>query len=177
MKAIDISGLFKTALLGLSALAAVSGMAEKARAVTVGEARSQPSVTQTLLSQNQQPELILQREDALEPGDSVVDGTVYDEFTFEGRAGQAIAVTVRSDEWVGEIIVIDPQGNPVLRPTVECPENLYCADEDPLSSESLSAVTLTLPQNGTYRLRVQDGEGPSLSRLERCRWLSNAGAG
>ncbi|MBE9080363.1 CHAT domain-containing protein [Romeria aff. gracilis LEGE 07310] len=141
-------------------MATVSGMAEKARAVTVGEARSQPSVTQTLLSQNQQPELILQREDALEPGDSVVDGTVYDEFTFEGRAGQAIAVTVRSDEWVGEIIVIDPQGNPVLRPTVECPENLYCADEDPLSSDSLSAVTLTLPQNGTYRLRVQDGEGP-----------------
>ena len=86
-------------------------------------------------------EILLQVEGVLEDGDSVLnDGSLYDAYTFEGRAGQTVAITLESIEFDTFLLLRDSEGNDLAR-------------NDDIDIEGYnyhSFITLTLPADGTY---------------------------
>jgi CHAT domain-containing protein/tetratricopeptide (TPR) repeat protein len=87
--------------------------------------------------------VLLQREGVLEDGDSVLhDGSLYDAYTFEGRAGQTVAITLESLEFDTFLLLSDSEGNEL-------------ASNDDIDSEAgnyHSFISLTLPADGTYQV-------------------------
>jgi CHAT domain-containing protein/Flp pilus assembly protein TadD len=87
--------------------------------------------------------VLLQREGVLEDGDSVLpDGSLYDAYTFEGRAGQTVAITLESLEFDTFLLLRDSEGNEL-------------ASNDDIDSEAgnyHSFISLTLPADGTYQV-------------------------
>lgn len=88
-------------------------------------------------------EILLQVEGVLEGGDSVLnDGSLYDAHTFEGRAGQTVAITLESIDFDTFLLLGDSEGNELAR-------------NDDIDTEEYnyhSFLTLTLPADGTYQV-------------------------
>ncbi|HLO49827.1 MAG TPA: trypsin-like peptidase domain-containing protein [Kamptonema sp.] len=88
--------------------------------------------------------LILREEGVLAQGAPVLqsDGSLYREYTFEGRAGQSVTITLESSEF-----------DPYL--ALFAPNNRLVAENDDLNEESQNAgLTVTLPVAGRYRVIV-----------------------
>ena len=87
--------------------------------------------------------VILQQNGRLAAGDGVApDGTLYDQYTFEGEAGQRITVTLESREFDTYLAVVDDEGN------------LVAENDDASPDNTNSEVTLTLSRTGTYLVIV-----------------------
>lgn len=85
----------------------------------------------------------------LQDGDSTLNSGEYvDSFTFEGRAGQQVTVTMTSSTFDTYVMVRGPAGF--------AEEN-----DDRVSGDTNSEITVRLPANGTYRIQAtsfQPGE-------------------
>jgi tetratricopeptide (TPR) repeat protein len=91
---------------------------------------TQPTST-TLLSANS----------SLIPGKSSVlpsDGSLYEEHTFEGRAGQSVTISVESRDFDTYVALFSPDGK------------LLAENDDISRSNTNSALTFTLPASGRY---------------------------
>ena len=89
-------------------------------------------------------ELILDTQGALEEGDQVLesDNSLYDEYTFDGEEGQSVTVTLESSDFDTYLAVFTP-------------DNTLLDEHDDVSqTNSNSAITVTLPTTGTYRVIV-----------------------
>ncbi|NES73316.1 MAG: serine protease, partial [Okeania sp. SIO2D1] len=80
----------------------------------------------------------------LENGDLVLnsDGSVYDKYTFNGRGGQAITISLESTEFDTYLAIVDSN-------------NQVIGENDDISGDnSNSALSVTLPRDDTYRIIV-----------------------
>jgi hypothetical protein len=97
------------------------------------------------------PGVLLEVEGVLEPGDQILsaDGSLYDELTFEGRAGQPIMVSLESQEFDTYLVVVSPEGRVIAQNDDISPDN------------TSSSATVILPSDGTYRAIANafDAEG------------------
>ncbi|WP_239113138.1 trypsin-like peptidase domain-containing protein [Halomicronema sp. CCY15110] len=88
-------------------------------------------------------EIILQESGLLAQGDAIApDGTLYDEFTFDGEAGQAVTITLVSPEFDTYLAVVDSGGN------------LVAENDDIAPGNTNSEVSFTLPMSGPYLVIV-----------------------
>jgi serine protease Do len=87
---------------------------------------------------------ILRREGILGPGASILpsDGSLYRAYAFEGRAGQSVTVNLASPDFDTYIALIDPNGRAIAE------------NDDASRSDSNSALSVTLPRTGVYRVIV-----------------------
>ena len=104
----------------------------------VGEYRLQVSANN---SSSANTRLLLQEEGYLGQGALVLqsDGSLYQEHSFHGEAGQQVTVTMESDEFDTYLILIGPD------------EQVIEQNDDIGPSNFNSAITVTLPTTGTYR--------------------------
>jgi uncharacterized protein YkwD len=88
--------------------------------------------------------IVLQEEGTLADGDSVYerDGSLYDVYTFQGRAGQAIAITVESSDFDTFLAVFD-EGDQIVGQNDDINEN-----------NTNSLLEVTLPRDGAYRIFI-----------------------
>jgi S1-C subfamily serine protease len=88
--------------------------------------------------------LLLQQQGVLGPGAMVMqgDGSLYNEYTFEGQAGQTVTISLESPDFDTYLILVDASGRKI-------------AENDDMSSSSTnSQLRLTLPRSGVYRAVV-----------------------
>ena len=92
----------------------------------------------------QEQEVILQEKGTLSDGDLVLrsDESVYDEYTFEGSAGQVITVTLESPDFDTYLAVFSPTGE------------LLGEHDDINKRNTNSQLTITLEITGKYRVIV-----------------------
>ena len=98
----------------------------------------------TLPSLLQSYQIILDEVGILEPTDAVLpsDNSLYDEYTFEGDAGQSVTIRLESDEFNPYVALLGP-GNELI------------GENDDTSSEDKNAtLTVILPVTGSYRVVV-----------------------
>lgn len=97
---------------------------------------------QPVLQTPQQQGYLLDEQGELGPASHVLssDNSLYEEHYFEGRAGQTVTVMLQSNDFDTYLILVDPAGNVVGENDDMEPDNYN------------SALTVTLPQNGTYRV-------------------------
>ncbi len=88
--------------------------------------------------------MILEEESTLAPGDAVlqIDQTLYDEYTFDGQAGQQVVITLASTDFDPYLILVDPN------------QTIIAENDDAITGSQDSQITITLPQNGTYTVIV-----------------------
>ena len=99
----------------------------------------------------QSTQLLLQADGSLEEGDTVVpeDGSFYDLHTFDGEAGQRVAIAMDSQEFDTFLWLFGPDG-----------QELAQNDDDDDAITANSAIAITLPQTGTYTIVANShGEG------------------
>lgn len=104
----------------------------------VGEYRLQVSANN---ASSANARLLLQEEGYLGQGALVLqsDGSLYQEHSFYGEAGQQVTVTMESDDFDTYLILIGPN------------EQVIEQNDDIGPSNFNSAITVTLPTTGTYR--------------------------
>ncbi len=92
------------------------------------------------------------REGVLEPGDEMAgDGPFQDRWTFEARAGQRLLVQLRSGDFDGYLVILDPAGAEVG------------SDDDGLNEGHDAQVGLRIAVTGRYTaLATSVGENPSV---------------
>ena len=92
----------------------------------------------------QEQEVILQEKGTLSDGDLVLpsDESVYDEYTFEGSAGQVITVTLESPDFDTYLAVFSPT------------DELLGEHDDINKKNTNSELTITLEITGKYRVIV-----------------------
>jgi hypothetical protein len=97
---------------------------------------------------------ILQEEGILENGDLVLegDGSLYDIYTFEGLAGQAIVITVESSDFDTYVLLADSEGN------------ILGESDDASDGDTNSRLEVTLPSDGTYNVIVNGYEASDRGR-------------
>lgn len=90
---------------------------------------------------NPASEYLLQVQGTLSPGGpTLTDGSLFHEYTFEGRAGQTVTITMLSNEFDTYLLLVDANGNTL-------------AENDDFSPTNLSSqITITLSNNSTYRV-------------------------
>lgn len=96
-----------------------------------------------LLSANTvESQWILREEGELKFGDDVVpsDGSFYDDYQFEGRAGQTVRITLESDEFDTYLVLIGPDGRAIAE------------NDDRNSQTTNSRIRITLPSSGNYQI-------------------------
>ncbi|MDB9526598.1 trypsin-like peptidase domain-containing protein [Oscillatoria sp. CS-180] len=87
--------------------------------------------------------LILRESGVLSPGDEIApDGTLYDQYTFDGQAGQSVTVTIESQEFDTYLAIVDSNGN------------LVAENDDISASNTNSEASFTLPNTGRYLVIV-----------------------
>ena len=103
---------------------------------------------------------ILNEEGTLDSSDLVLesDGSLYDEYTFEGTKGQQITIRLESEDFDPYVVIFAPNGNVV-------------GENDDLSeSNNNSFLRVVLPEDGTYRILVnaydRKGRGDYLLRVD-----------
>lgn len=98
--------------------------------------------------------LLLQEQGVLAKGDSVLssDGSLYDQYNFQGSAGQGVTITVESAEFDTYVAIITPDGK------------LLAENDDINQSNKNAGLTVTLPSNGTYRVIVNGYDNNSRGR-------------
>jgi hypothetical protein len=97
---------------------------------------------------------LLQVEGVLAEGSLVLpqDGSLYNEHTFEGRAGQSVAIDLESDEFDTFLILLDP-------------EEQVVEQHDDVSQGNLnSTLNVTLPVDGTYTVIANGFDSSSRGR-------------
>jgi len=85
---------------------------------------------------------ILYEEGVLEEGDQIIqdDNSLYDKYTFQGRAGQSVTIQLNSDDFDTYLIVIGPR-------------NQVLGENDDSSRTNVSSqLVVTLPETGTYQV-------------------------
>ncbi len=87
---------------------------------------------------------ILQEEGALVAGGPVLpsDNSLYREYTFEGRAGQSVAISLESTDFEPYVAIIGPN------------DQLLAQNDEGSDSTKNAFVTVTLPVTGRYRVIV-----------------------
>ncbi|MBD0341187.1 MAG: pre-peptidase C-terminal domain-containing protein, partial [Microcoleus sp. Co-bin12] len=87
---------------------------------------------------------ILQEEGALVAGGPVLpsDNSLYREYTFEGRAGQSVAISLESTDFDPYVAIIDPN------------DRLVAENDDESDSTKNAFLSVTLPATGRYRVIV-----------------------
>lgn len=85
---------------------------------------------------------ILRVEGELSVGDAVIpaDGSLYDDYQFEGRAGQTITINMDSDEFDTYLVLISPDGRALKE------------NDDRSPQTTNSTIQITLPSTGKYRI-------------------------
>ena len=88
--------------------------------------------------------LLLNQEGTLDSSDAVLpsDGSRYDEYTFEGEAGQSVTIKLESTDFDPYVALFGPNGR------------LVAENDNASPSEQNSAITITLPMTGRYRVVV-----------------------
>ncbi|WRH69028.1 MAG: PPC domain-containing protein [Planktothrix sp. GU0601_MAG3] len=89
-------------------------------------------------------QLILNEKGALENQDSVLssDGSLYDEYTFEGKQGQSILIRLESQDFDSYLALFDSKGK------------LIAENDDASQSDKNAEIRVTLPATGRYRVVV-----------------------
>ncbi|MFB8795419.1 MAG: PPC domain-containing protein [Microcoleus sp.] len=75
---------------------------------------------------------------------------MYEQHTFQGRAGQSVTITLESRDFDTYVAIFSPDGK------------LLAKNDDISKSSSNSGLTVTLPASGRYRVIVnayKKGEG------------------
>ena len=103
---------------------------------------------------------LLNQQGELQTGDSVLasDGSLYDEYTFDGKEGQQITITLESSEFDTYLAVFTP-------------DNKLLQEHDDINQNNPnSQITVTLPASGTYRVIVNaydsQGKGKYLLKVQ-----------
>ncbi|NER79887.1 MAG: hypothetical protein F6K42_09945 [Leptolyngbya sp. SIO1D8] len=95
---------------------------------------------------------VLQQDGRLEPGDQIApDGSLFDRYSFEGQAGQSVTITVTSEDFDTYLLLLDNT------------ESVLAQNDDTGFNSTNSALSITLPADGTYQVVVNsfwsDGQG------------------
>lgn len=85
---------------------------------------------------------IIREEGELKSGDSVVasDGSLYDDYRFEGQAGQTITITLESEDFDTYLVLIGADGQVIEE------------NDNRNSQTTNSSIQITLPSRGKYRI-------------------------
>lgn len=87
--------------------------------------------------------VILQAEGVLEEGDKTLeDGSLYDVYTFEGKAGDSVGIFAQSEDFDTYLILVDAEGNKV-------------GENDDFEGTN-AGIFLMLPNNGLYGVLVNN---------------------
>jgi serine protease Do len=70
------------------------------------------------------------------------DGSLYKEYDFQGRAGQAVTIELASPDFDTYIALLDANGQ------------LISENDDASENDPNSTLTVTLPRSGVYRVIV-----------------------
>ncbi|NJL50118.1 MAG: trypsin-like serine protease [Leptolyngbyaceae cyanobacterium SM2_5_2] len=102
---------------------------------------------------------ILRQQGQLGPGDSTLgDGSYFQEFTFQGRAGQRVFITLASAEFDTYLLLVDEA------------QNVVAENDDANRNTTNSELSLTLPRDGVYTVVVNaydsTGQGQFLLTVE-----------
>lgn len=102
---------------------------------------------------------ILRQQGTLSSGDATLsDGSLYQEYRFQGRAGQTVRIQLSSDAFDTYLILLDDQGN-------RLGEN-----DDRVPGDTNAELVVTLPRDGSYRVIVnafdRTGRGPFLLTVD-----------
>lgn len=105
------------------------------------EAAEEPRSPNLLAQNSEAKEVLLENVGQLEPGDATLeDGTLYDEFTLEGQAGEVVSITLESLEFDTYLLLISPTGETL-------------AENDNFDESNYNSwLTITLPDTGTYQV-------------------------
>jgi hypothetical protein len=81
---------------------------------------------------------------SLEEGDRVIsdDGSFYDSYPLEGKAGESFGIYLESDEFDSFVALVDAKGNIVEQ------------NDDVSQEDSNSRIRVTLPEDGVYNIIV-----------------------
>jgi predicted Zn-dependent protease len=87
---------------------------------------------------------ILDERGTLERGDAQLpdDGSLYDVYSFEGRANQSVTIRLESGDFDVYLILLDPD------------DRKLAENDDASGDDSNATLTTTLPKNGTYSIIV-----------------------
>lgn len=86
---------------------------------------------------------LLQETGSLLPGDDIAtDGTLFDRYTFEGRAGQTVTIDLQSQEFDTYLALLDDS------------EQVVAENDDISADNTNSQLVTTLPRNGRYTIIV-----------------------
>ncbi|MBD1909054.1 MULTISPECIES: pre-peptidase C-terminal domain-containing protein [unclassified Leptolyngbya] len=90
-------------------------------------------------SKQNDSQVLLQQQGRLEQGDAVLpsDGSIYDQYTFDGQAGQEVTVSLSSNEFDTYLAILGPDGDVV-------------GENDDSGNSTNSEITVTLSVTGTY---------------------------
>ena len=84
-------------------------------------------------------EAFLDEEDMLNPGDlTLSDGSLYKQYVFDGEEGQAITISMASDEFDTYLILVGPEGE------------MLAQNDDISEADRNSEISITLPETGAY---------------------------
>ncbi|MGK7888103.1 MAG: hypothetical protein AB4042_02135 [Leptolyngbyaceae cyanobacterium] len=85
-------------------------------------------------------EPLLQIQGSLETGDRITfqDGSLYDEYTLDGRAGQLLLITLESSEFDSYLILLNDSGN------------IIGQNDDVTPDNTNSSLMITLPDTDIY---------------------------
>jgi len=91
-----------------------------------------------------QSRFILRQEGILGSGASVLpsDGSLYQEYTFEGRAGQSVTINLASQDFDPYLALVDPN------------DQVVGENDDVSQSNPNAALTVSLRRTGTYKVIV-----------------------
>ena len=98
---------------------------------------------------------------ALEEGDRVIedDGSLYDFYPIEGKAGESFMINLKSDEFDTFVAVVDSSGKTIGE------------NDDISQSDSNSQIEITLPADGVYNVIVntydENGMGEYILTVDR----------
>lgn len=110
-----------------------------------------PTVKPTPSPAGRSSKIILDQKGELTTAKSSVqpsDGSLYDEYSFEGTQGQKVVVTLESSEFDTYLAIVNPQGE------------LLAENDDVTQQNSNSELTLTLSASGRYRVVVNAYDPP-----------------
>ena len=101
-------------------------------------------------------DFILQEQGVLQPGGSVLssDNSLYQAYTFEGRRGQSVTITLNSNDFDTYLILLDSDDQKIAE------------NDDASSSNSNSEISVTLPANGRYSIVVNTYDASGQGRYQ-----------
>lgn len=98
--------------------------------------------------------LVFQEQGVLTNGDFIIpaDGSLFDEYVFEGSAGQTVTITVESTDFDTYLAIFTSDG-------------IFVGENDDIDrSNKNSSLTVTLPKNGGYGVLVNGTDPNSRGR-------------